>query len=85
MQQFLSESHDIGKMLELLSKSIMYDLEDDYEDFRLRYEMGLVYSDIFIGGQEVSKTTLSLARDSLSIRETIDLCLERECLSLLKT
>ena len=30
MQQFLSESHDIGNMLELLSKSIMYDLEDDY-------------------------------------------------------
>ena len=44
MQQFLSESHDIGNMLELLSKSIMYDLEDDYEDFRLRYEMGLVYN-----------------------------------------
>ena len=44
MQQFLSESHDIGKMLALLSKSIMYDLEDDYEDFKFRYEMGLVYN-----------------------------------------
>ena len=44
MQQFLSESHDIEKMLDLLSKSIMYDLEDDYEDFKFRYEMGLVYN-----------------------------------------
>ena len=44
MQQFLSESHDIGKMLDLLSKSIMYDLEDNYEDFKFRYEMGLVYN-----------------------------------------
>ncbi|MBQ1413737.1 MAG: AAA family ATPase [Clostridia bacterium] len=44
MQQFLSNSHDIEEMLNKLKISLIYDLEDDFEEIRLRVEMGLTYN-----------------------------------------
>ncbi len=44
MQSFLSNSNDINEMLSLLSRSLMYDLEDDFESIKLRTDMGLVYN-----------------------------------------
>ncbi|MDD6488441.1 MAG: AAA family ATPase [Clostridia bacterium] len=44
MQQFLSNSHNINEMLSFLKQSLMYDLEDDFSDIKLREEMGLTYN-----------------------------------------
>ena len=44
MQQFLSNSHDMDEMLDMLKKCLIYDLEDDFEEIRLRKEMGMMYN-----------------------------------------
>ena len=44
MQDFLSESESIDDMLNLLKKSIIIDLEDEFNNINLHTELGLIYS-----------------------------------------